>query len=163
MVVEDHKGKQVVEDVNLDCTQRYRYLSPQLVKIALQASNSAEGFALVKNGIKELCQQLESINVSDVPKNLVPNEVSNINNGLVLKQKNPLTQKGSRRKKPWVEKQGKKRKSGGPSTELAAEFTINNVPVSFTEVLQGTFDQALSQFSSQTSASSILHQYQEWV
>ncbi|XP_042499683.1 protein FAR1-RELATED SEQUENCE 5-like [Macadamia integrifolia] len=78
MVVEDHKGKQVVEDVNLDCTQRYRYLSPQLVKIALQASNSVEGFALVKNGIKELCQQLESINVSDVPKNLVPNEFENV-------------------------------------------------------------------------------------
>ncbi|XP_042509203.1 uncharacterized protein LOC122084844 [Macadamia integrifolia] len=47
MVVEDHKVKQVVEDVNLDCIQRYKYLCPQLVKIALQASNSVEGFALI--------------------------------------------------------------------------------------------------------------------
>ncbi|XP_042515266.1 protein FAR1-RELATED SEQUENCE 5-like [Macadamia integrifolia] len=47
MIVKGDDGTQVEKDVNLDCTQRYRLLCPKLVRIASEASNSSEGYALV--------------------------------------------------------------------------------------------------------------------
>ncbi|XP_043718131.1 protein FAR1-RELATED SEQUENCE 5-like [Telopea speciosissima] len=61
MAVEDSKGIQVEEDVNLDSTQRYRILCRKLVKIASQASDSVEGYALVNNVASNLCKQLNNL------------------------------------------------------------------------------------------------------
>ncbi|XP_043714901.1 protein FAR1-RELATED SEQUENCE 5-like [Telopea speciosissima] len=48
LVVIDNEGKQVEEDSNLDSSQRYRRIMLELVKMASQASNSTEGYALVE-------------------------------------------------------------------------------------------------------------------
>lgn len=61
MVVQDNHGKQV-EDVHLESTQRYRLLCQKLFKIAAQASDSAEGYALVDKAANELVKQLENLN-----------------------------------------------------------------------------------------------------
>ncbi|XP_042507427.1 protein FAR1-RELATED SEQUENCE 5-like [Macadamia integrifolia] len=73
MLVEDNKGKQVEENVHLDCTQCYRLLCPKLVNIASQASKSAEGYALVNKVVDELCKQLENIYI-DAPHLAVSSE-----------------------------------------------------------------------------------------
>ncbi|XP_042491581.1 uncharacterized protein LOC122071317 [Macadamia integrifolia] len=152
-IIEDSKGKQIVEYVNLDYTQRYRLLCPQLVKIAVKASKSAKGFDLVKKASKELYEQLQSITKSDNQLDVVPTEVPIVNPILVLKKKKSC--KSGKWKKSWVEKQGKKKKSGGPNIIEASppepfdEFSVSNMmPISFIEVLLGTYRQALSQLSS---------------
>ncbi|XP_043721025.1 protein FAR1-RELATED SEQUENCE 1-like [Telopea speciosissima] len=94
MVVEDISGKEVEEDVNLDFTQRYRILCPKLVKIATQASNSTEGYALVNNVASDLCKQLE--NLSRQAPNLNEEESTEDLNLYIVKG----LKKKERKKKP---------------------------------------------------------------
>ncbi|XP_043703788.1 protein FAR1-RELATED SEQUENCE 5-like [Telopea speciosissima] len=61
IVVQDSKEKEVVEDVHMDCSQRYRRLCPKLIKIASLASNSCEGYAYVDKATDEICKHLEKI------------------------------------------------------------------------------------------------------
>ncbi|XP_043717891.1 protein FAR1-RELATED SEQUENCE 5-like [Telopea speciosissima] len=154
LVVTDNKGKQVEEDSNLDSSQRYRSIMPELVKMASQASNSAEGYALVMQVTKELRVQLDCITASNGPQVVVPDEVPMFAAGLKKKEKCP----SGRRKKNRIEKQGKKRKrTETRNTQVSQEihsapartsgtFSMSNVPdylqqmddnISFTSLLTG--------------------------
>ncbi|XP_043717844.1 protein FAR1-RELATED SEQUENCE 5-like [Telopea speciosissima] len=163
MVVIDNKGKQVEEDVNLDSSQRYRRLCPELVKIASQASNSAEGYALVMKAAKELRVQLDSITASDGSQVAVPN---------------------GRQKKSKIEKQrNKKRRTETRNSQNSQEihstpaptsgaFSMSNVPdylqqmddnISFTSLSTGgtsVYDLSLA-VSSQASTKLSLQNFQE--
>ncbi|XP_042499834.1 protein FAR-RED IMPAIRED RESPONSE 1-like [Macadamia integrifolia] len=87
-VVHDTKGKVIVEDVHLGCSQRYRHICHILVRIAAIASNSSEGYAYVDNVTDEICKHLKSINISfdgqDDERVLVKDNV--VNNGVTLKK-----------------------------------------------------------------------------
>ncbi|XP_042499154.1 uncharacterized protein LOC122077307 [Macadamia integrifolia] len=61
MVVNDSRGKEVEQDVNLDCTQRYRRICHELIQIASEASNTVEGYELVKDTANELRLKLGNI------------------------------------------------------------------------------------------------------
>ncbi|XP_042496384.1 protein FAR-RED IMPAIRED RESPONSE 1-like [Macadamia integrifolia] len=110
-IVHDTEGKVVVDDVQLDCSQRYMRICPKLVRIAAITSNSSEGYAYVDNVADEICTHLKILNISfdgqDDERVLVKDTV--VNNGLTLKTKNG-PKEGGRRKKSWVENQGKKKK-----------------------------------------------------
>ncbi|XP_042501706.1 protein FAR1-RELATED SEQUENCE 5-like [Macadamia integrifolia] len=117
MVLNDSRGKEVELDVNLDCTQRYKRICPELIQIASEASNTIEGYNLVKDAANELRFKLGNIRINpvdcpDMP--ILPDFSNDVYNGLRLKHKEKNT-RGGRRLKSWVEKQGKKKKSGGPS------------------------------------------------
>ncbi|XP_042487060.1 protein FAR1-RELATED SEQUENCE 5-like [Macadamia integrifolia] len=66
MVVNDSRGKKVEQDVNLDCTQRYKHICPELIHIALEASNTIEGYNLVKDAANELRLKLGNIIINPV-------------------------------------------------------------------------------------------------
>ncbi|XP_042508163.1 protein FAR1-RELATED SEQUENCE 5-like [Macadamia integrifolia] len=89
IVVHDIEGKVVVDDVHLDCSQRYMHICPKLVRIAAIASNSSEGYAYVDNVADKICKHLKSLNISfdgqDDERVLVKDTV--VNNGLTLKKK----------------------------------------------------------------------------
>ncbi|XP_043694268.1 protein FAR1-RELATED SEQUENCE 5-like [Telopea speciosissima] len=105
LVVIDNEGKQVEEDSNLDSSQQYRRIMPELVKMASQASNSAESYALVMQVTKELRIQLDCITTSNGPQVVVPDEIPMFAVGLKKKEKCS----SGRRKKSRIEKQGKKK------------------------------------------------------
>ncbi|XP_042479834.1 protein FAR1-RELATED SEQUENCE 5-like [Macadamia integrifolia] len=105
IIAESVEGARVEEDVNLDYTQHYRLLCPKLVRIASEASNSSEGYALVDRVANDLCAQLQNLAVVALSRN-PSSEYTDVNIG--LKKKSP--RKGGKRYKSWVEKQGKQRK-----------------------------------------------------
>ncbi|XP_043710243.1 protein FAR1-RELATED SEQUENCE 5-like [Telopea speciosissima] len=123
MAVEDNSGIQVEKDANLDRTQRYRMLCRKLVKIALQASTSVEGYALVNNVASDLCKQLD--NLSRHAPNLNQDESTeevNLNIAKGLKR-NERKKKGgsnpSRQIKSCTETKGKRKKIMATSTSLS--------------------------------------------
>ncbi|XP_042509164.1 protein FAR1-RELATED SEQUENCE 5-like [Macadamia integrifolia] len=66
MVVNDSSGKEVEQDVNLDCTQRYKRICPELIQITSEASNTIEGYNLVKDVVNELRFKLGNIRIYPV-------------------------------------------------------------------------------------------------
>ncbi|XP_043694242.1 protein FAR1-RELATED SEQUENCE 1-like [Telopea speciosissima] len=95
MTVEDIKGIQIEEDVNLDFTKRYRILCPKLVKIASQASNSAEGYALVSSVANDLCKQLDNLQIGNpIPTRDESTEEHNVNIAKGLKKKEKKKKEG---------------------------------------------------------------------
>ncbi|XP_042505688.1 protein FAR1-RELATED SEQUENCE 5-like [Macadamia integrifolia] len=125
MIVKGDDGTQVEEDVNLDCTQRYRILCPKLVRIASEASNSSEGYALVDRNANDLCAKLQNLAV-DGPSIIVSREYSNVNKVKGIKNKSP--RKGGKRHKSWVEKQRNKKKTVRANTSQASQLIQPSVP-----------------------------------
>ncbi|XP_042508153.1 protein FAR1-RELATED SEQUENCE 5-like [Macadamia integrifolia] len=125
MIVKGDDGTQVEEDVNLDCTQRYRLLCPKLVRIASEASNSPEGYALVDRVANDLCAKLQNLAV-DAPSIIVSREYSNVNKVKGIKNKSP--RKGGKRHKSWVEKQRNKKKTVKANTSQASQLIQPSVP-----------------------------------
>ncbi|XP_042483617.1 uncharacterized protein LOC122063988 [Macadamia integrifolia] len=116
MVVNDNRGKEIEEDVNLDRTQRYRRICHEFVQIASEAANTFEGYELMKDAANELRLKVGNIRINpadcpDMP--ILPDFSTDVYDGIRFKHKEKS--KGGRRLKSWVEKQGKKKKSGGPS------------------------------------------------
>ncbi|XP_042479772.1 protein FAR1-RELATED SEQUENCE 5-like [Macadamia integrifolia] len=111
MIVESVEGTGVEEDVNLDCTQRYRLFCPKLVRIVSEASNSSDDYALVDRVANDLCAQLQNLGVA-APSRNPSSEYTDVNIG--FKKKSP--RKGGKCYKSWVEKQGKTKKTGKTNT-----------------------------------------------
>ncbi|XP_042519151.1 protein FAR1-RELATED SEQUENCE 5-like [Macadamia integrifolia] len=101
MVVNDSRGKEVEQDVNLDCTQRYKRICLELIQIASEASNTIEGYNLVKDAANELRLKLGNIRINpiDCPDILIfPDFSDNVYPGLRLKHKEKSTRGGRRLK-----------------------------------------------------------------
>ncbi|XP_042485287.1 protein FAR1-RELATED SEQUENCE 5-like [Macadamia integrifolia] len=99
MVVNDSRGKEVEQDVNLDCTQRYKRICPELIQIASEASNTIEGYNLVKHVANELRLKLGNIRINtiDCPNMpILPDFSDDVYNGLHLKHKEKSTRGGRR-------------------------------------------------------------------
>ncbi|XP_042482241.1 protein FAR1-RELATED SEQUENCE 5-like [Macadamia integrifolia] len=64
MVVNDNRGKEIEEDVNLDCTQRYRRICHEFVQLASEASNTVEGYELMKDAANELRLKVGNIRIN---------------------------------------------------------------------------------------------------
>ncbi|XP_042486538.1 protein FAR1-RELATED SEQUENCE 5-like [Macadamia integrifolia] len=160
MVVNDSRGKEVEQDVNLDCTQRYRRICHELIQIAAEASNTVEGYELVKDTANELRLKLGDIrNPVDCLDMPILTDFSNdIYDGLRLKHKEK-SKRGGRRLKSWVEKQGKgKKKSGGPSNSQRLQNQQPTTAPTPTHMMDNTdpsymsFMDSISHISSQASA-----------
>ncbi|XP_042491450.1 uncharacterized protein LOC122071197 [Macadamia integrifolia] len=160
MVVNDSRGKEVEQDVNLDCTQRYRRICHELIQIAAEASNTVEGYELVKDTANELRLKLGDIrNPVDCLDMPILTDFSNdIYDGLRLKHKEK-SKRGGRRLKSWVEKQGKgKKKSGGPSNSQRLQNQQPTTAPTPTHMMDNidpsymSFMDSISHISSQASA-----------
>ncbi|XP_043705054.1 protein FAR1-RELATED SEQUENCE 5-like [Telopea speciosissima] len=86
IVVEDSKGKQVVEDVHLNCTHRFRFLGHIFLELAIQASNSETGFEMAKSCAYVMGQQLAALDL-DSPNTEASVNCFDVNTELVLKKK----------------------------------------------------------------------------
>ncbi|XP_043720792.1 protein FAR1-RELATED SEQUENCE 5-like [Telopea speciosissima] len=142
IVVEDSKGTQVEEDVNLNSAQRYRILCHKLVKIASQASNSKEGFALVNNVASDLCKQLHSLENHDTRAHQDEStEEPNLNIAKGLKKKEKKKGCGSsKRKKSCLETKGNKnkKKKNEPNTTSTSLPALTPCNVVHLNQLDGT-------------------------
>ena len=121
--VQDSRGKNVQEDNNINCNQRYRQLCPKLIRLATRASDCKEAYMLVNKVIDELSNQVDDIckrhlgledNIIDASPS-----IPNISESIMLDNQHFQNVKGikkrdgvrkGRRPKSWVEKQSKKKK-----------------------------------------------------
>ncbi|XP_042490170.1 protein FAR1-RELATED SEQUENCE 5-like [Macadamia integrifolia] len=154
MIVESVEGTRVEKDVNLDFTQHYRLLCPKLVRIASEASNSSEGYALFNGVADDLCAQLQNLAVA-APSKIPLSEYIDVNIGF----KKKTLRKGGKHYKSWVKKQRKTKKTGKANTSRSShliqpsapsqssqwnpsggsEYMDNNL-ISFAQILRGSID-----------------------
>ncbi|KAM4085954.1 hypothetical protein ACJW30_10G065900 [Castanea mollissima] len=121
----DSIGKDVHGDVNLKVTQWYRRLCPRLVRLASQAAEIEEAYALVESVTKELEKQVEDIAMKfssvslDNSKDQMPLSGSEIvDHGEPVKNlvenvkglKKKEGRKGQKICKSWVEQQSRRKK-----------------------------------------------------
>ncbi|XP_043694297.1 protein FAR1-RELATED SEQUENCE 5-like [Telopea speciosissima] len=86
ILVEDSKGKEVMEDVQLSRTQHFRYLMPKYVKLINQASNTDAGFEMTNINADILGKEIATLIIAcSTTKDSV--QCSEAYRDLVLKKK----------------------------------------------------------------------------
>ncbi|XP_043717617.1 protein FAR1-RELATED SEQUENCE 5-like [Telopea speciosissima] len=108
ILVEDSKGKEVMEDVQLSRTQHFRHLMPKYVKLVNQASNTDAGFEMANINVDILAKELATLTIACLT---IEDSVhcSEAFMGLVLKKKEDR-KGGGKRHKSFIETTGKQKK-----------------------------------------------------
>ncbi|XP_043705344.1 protein FAR1-RELATED SEQUENCE 5-like [Telopea speciosissima] len=108
ILVEDSKGKEVMEDVQLSRTQSLRHLMPKYVKLVNQASNTDAGFEMANISVDILAKELATLTVA-CPTIEDSVQCSEAYMDLVLK-KEEGRKGGGKRHKAFIETTGKQKK-----------------------------------------------------
>ncbi|XP_043700220.1 protein FAR1-RELATED SEQUENCE 5-like [Telopea speciosissima] len=135
-VVDDSNGKQVEEDVQRSCTQRFKFLCPKYIQLVNQASNTEAGFEIAKMNVDLLSKQLVALDVDSPNIEASSFECFDVNTDLGLKKKECTKGNSSKRHKGWSENMGKQKTKNGEK----AYKSHSSVEIENTQDMENTQD-----------------------
>jgi len=134
-IIQDNKGRNIIENPKMDAMLRYRFMSHKLQNLAHRAANFPECTMLVDSTLDILGQQIEDkINAYTSTHEYLPTVSTDVSppneilSSACLKKKEVQT-KSSKRKRTWLDKKhkAKKKRQNKATTQLAKEAS-NDAP-----------------------------------